>query len=68
MTEVIEMTFDSSAISKARYDAGSKNMNITFTSGGSYDYPSVPKEIALGMATAESAGKYFHKFIKPYAV
>lgn len=53
MTEVIEMTFESSAISKARYDARNKNMNITFTSGGSYDYPSVPKEIALGMATAE---------------
>lgn len=68
MTKTIEMFFDSSAISKAHYDTESKNMNITFTSGGSYDYPSVPKEIALGMAAAESAGKYFHKFIKPYAV
>jgi hypothetical protein len=46
MTKTIEMVFNSSAISKAHYDTESKNMNITFTGGGSYDYPSVPKEIA----------------------
>lgn len=62
------MTLDSSAIESIAYTCKDKNLTITFTSGKSYDYPAVPKEIVLGLAHAESAGKYYHQHIKQYAV
>lgn len=68
MVEQIVMKINSSAIQAIRYDRESSNLNITFTSGGSYDYPNVPEEVVLGLTTAESAGRYFHQYIKPYAV
>ena len=68
MVKSIAMKVDSSAIEFIKYDRKTENLNITFTSGGSYDYPNVPEDIVLGLLKAESAGKYFHQFIKPYAV
>lgn len=68
MVENIVMKVDSSAIEMVKYDRKSENLNITFTSGGSYDYPNVPEEVVIGLINASSAGKYYHQFIKPYAV
>ena len=68
MVENIVMKVNSSAIEMVKYDRRTENLNITFTSGGSYDYPNVPEEIVLGLVSAKSAGKYYHQFIKSYAV
>ena len=65
---MITAKFDSSAIESIRYVRANRNLTVTFTSGGSYDYPDVPEEKILDWLKAESAGKYFHKEIKQYSI
>jgi hypothetical protein len=65
---IIEAKLESSAIESIHYDENLDNLRVTFHSGGSYDYPSVPKEKVLGLLSAESAGKYFHQNIRQYSI
>jgi hypothetical protein len=65
---VIEAKLNSSAIRAIRYTEESQILSVTFQSGGTYDYPAVPRDKVTGLLSAESAGKYFHKEIKQYAV
>lgn len=39
-------------------------LKIVFTSGFTYDYYNVPKEVYEDFLKSDSIGKYFHKFIK----
>lgn len=59
---------NSSAIKNFMYDEKSKDLEVTFNSGGTYNYPNVPMDIINNWTTSDSAGKYFHKFIKPYSI
>lgn len=52
----------SSNIDAVAYSLG--NLFIRFHSGGVYSYDKVPFAIYDGIRTAESAGKFFHRFIK----
>lgn len=58
---------NSSAISLVIYNDETNELSITFTSGGTYSYPSVPEAEYNGLIAAVSAGQYFHKHIKKYA-
>lgn len=57
---------NSSAISRAGYDAQSSTLRIWFTSdpGQGYDYYGVPAHIWQGLISAPSAGRYFHSHIE----
>jgi len=52
---------ESSNIAAVRYDEDAQRLEVDFKNGGStYEYYKVPKDVAEGFETAESAGKYFH--------
>jgi len=56
--------FDSTALKSADYDRKSKQLSITFHSGGTTVYEDVPEEVFDGLCKAKSAGGYFHKAIR----
>lgn len=59
------VTFNSSAISEARYNASTRTLQIWFVgSGGPYDYYSVPEAIFAGLCEAASPGSYFNSNIR----
>ncbi len=37
---------------------------VRFKTGAPYEYTGVPIEVARGLAEAESAGSYFHRWVK----
>jgi len=54
----------SSAIRTVGYDRASRQMRITFTSGGTYTYFDVPAWKFAGLVAASSAGQYFNDHIR----
>lgn len=51
---------ESTSISEYGYDEDTQTLAITFVStGATYHYQGVPKEIADGLGAADSAGSYF---------
>jgi len=50
----------SSVIDRALYDAASRTLAVTFTTGRKYVYEDVPPEVALELQTAPSRGQYFN--------
>lgn len=55
---------NSSAISHADYNAASRQMRLTFRSGGTYTFCGVPESIYSGLINASSAGQYYHAHIE----
>ena len=53
-----------SPIKEQAYNAETKVLTITFTSGAVYEYAAVPKEVADAFAAAEHKGHFLHKEIK----
>lgn len=58
---------NSSAIKKVEYNRRTKDLDVTFQSGGTYEYPNVDAEIVEGWLKASSTGQYFHQKIKRYS-
>ncbi len=54
----------SSNVAAYRYNPGSRVLQIRFHSGRIYGYKDVPENVADGLGTAESAGKYVNSAIK----
>lgn len=54
----------SSVIKNYSYEASKQMLYITFISGITYAYKSVPAEIAKMLSAAGSKGRYFNHFIK----
>lgn len=46
------------------YDAAMRVLAIRFRSGAVVTYQGVPPDVAQGLDTADSAGRYFHASIK----
>lgn len=55
---------DSSNLSAVGYDPVSQILRISFHSGSTYDYFSVPEDIYAGLMSASSKGQYHHVHIK----
>lgn len=54
----------SSAITAVGYDAGTKQLRISFQQGHSYDFFNVPLAIHNGLMVAVSKGSYYNKYIR----
>lgn len=54
----------STVIRSFRYRAGTRELEIEFTSGRCYRYLGVPEETALAMRQAFSKGSYFNRHIR----
>ena len=62
---IIQQDVVSSAIEHVAYDTDTRILRITFTNGGTYDYPDVPEEEYHRLVTAQSVGVYYNKSIRP---
>jgi len=54
----------SSSVSAWGYDADNQVLYIEYNSGRTYAYDAVPKEVADGLRTAPSTGRYVESYIK----
>jgi hypothetical protein len=54
----------SSNVNAFRYDSSKRVLQIRFVGGRVYSYKDVPENIAEGLSTAESPGKYVNANIK----
>jgi len=54
----------SSNVSAWKYDPRAKTLTVRFKSGREYRFGQVPQDVAEGLGTAGSAGKYFNAAIK----
>lgn len=50
------------------YNADTEELTVTFASGGTYVYAGVPAEVAQGLVSAPSKGKFMHaNILKAYS-
>lgn len=54
----------SSLLSQADYDKETQVLNVTFNSGGTYEYKNVPEFIFEDFKKAASKGEYYNRVIK----
>jgi len=54
---------ESSNLAGYKYDPGTKRLDVIFQNGSHYHYDGVPGEAVRGLKEADSAGKYFNRFI-----
>jgi len=55
---------NSSNLAGYYYDPATRMLKIQFVSGGTHVYNDVPQDVADGLGSAESPGKYFNSSIK----
>lgn len=58
------VTLSSSNIGSCAYDPDAQQLQVTFTSGATYEYDDVPPAVYAGLLVAPSPGKYFAGVIK----
>jgi hypothetical protein len=63
----ITHAFVSEAIAFIDYEIDSQELSVTFVKGGPYVFTGVPQSVVEGWLNADSAGRYYHSFIKAYA-
>ena len=61
---MIRQTVSSSNLHSVGYDSSSAILEISFHSGGVYQYYNVPESVYFSLLNASSKGKYFHQYIK----
>ena len=54
----------STAIERIEYDELSRDLVVTFTSGRTYTYYGVPRDVYLNFIDAPSKGQFFNAYIK----
>jgi KTSC domain-containing protein len=54
---------DSDMLSLVGYDSRSRILEVVFNKGGQYQYKEVPASEFKKLMTAESIGKYMHRYI-----
>lgn len=65
MQNIIEHTFShSSSLCSCQYSRENGILQITFHGGGSYKYHNVPCSVFEGLVNADSAGRFFHRWIR----
>jgi hypothetical protein len=58
------VSFSSSNLASAGYDADCKILEIEFQNGSIYQYFDVPEKLYIGLVSAASHGRYFDAYIK----
>lgn len=61
---ILEAPLTSTALSSARYDTDTEEMEIVFTSGSSYTFNNVPQKVFEDLRDSGSPGQYYHRNIK----
>lgn len=56
---------ESSNIAAIGYDGDNAALYVQFTSGKTYEYPSVPPEVFAAFEKAESKGRFFAAEVRP---
>ena len=56
---------ESTSLASIGYDPASRTLEVEFQSGAVYHYRDVPFPVAKALATAESVGSYFSRFVRP---
>lgn len=64
MTKTTHNFPQSTSISEITYDEATKDMHITFCSGGKHCYKNVDADDFHGFKSAKSVGTYFHTKIR----
>lgn len=59
-------SFSSSNIQILRYNSDTSTLEVTFHSGGVYQYFDLPLHVWNNFKTAESKGSFLNKYIKGY--
>ncbi|NYE20437.1 KTSC domain-containing protein [Microbacterium immunditiarum] len=59
------VSVESTVIAAVGYDASTAVLEIAFTSGDLYRYYAVPPSVHRGIMSADSAGRYFARHIRP---
>lgn len=54
----------SSALSSARYNPDTRQLDVTFVSGRTYSHEGVPVEVYEGLVGADSPGRYYAQAVK----
>jgi hypothetical protein len=54
----------STVMTSIRYDNEARALDITFTSGETYRYSNVPRDIYVALLDAESKGEFFNDHVK----
>lgn len=54
----------SSSISRCEYDTETKEMHITFSSGGRHKFKDVTQDVYEGLISASSPGSHFHQHVR----
>lgn len=54
----------STVMTSIRYDNNTRALDITFTSGETYRYSNVPRDIHVALLDAESKGEFFNDHVK----
>jgi hypothetical protein len=54
----------SSTITSVGYDAGSRTLEVEFTSGAVYRYRDVPERVHAELLGSDSLGRYFNEHIR----
>jgi hypothetical protein len=55
-------TFTSTNLKNMEYENGT--LRLAFNAGGVYEYYNVPQAVVSELQQAQSAGSYFHRFIR----
>jgi len=57
-------SLNSSILSRAEYEPGSRTLQLTFRSGRTYTLRGVPEYHYTGLLNAPSAGRYFNLYLR----
>jgi len=57
---------ESSMMNEIAYDEATRQLNVTFKGGSSYQYYDVEQPIFDGLEQAESKGKFFIRHVRPW--
>lgn len=66
MTSELQKIAGSSTIDAAGYDRDSRELTVRFHSGGTYLFFDVPEDKHQELLKADSAGRYFHRYIRGF--
>ena len=54
----------STAVEHISYDEATRELNVTYVSGGTYTYYGVPKQLYAAFREAHSKGQFVNQFVK----